>query len=76
MRVPGILDDWQEWKSYLEECSKEDFYKTLKCLTDRRNQAINIMSARKLSPLDANKPMTYKSDRQATSNFIPQMPDD
>ena len=71
MKPPDILDNWEAWKYYLEFCPKEDFYKVLKALTDRRNQTITIMNQRKLDPRDPDKPITYKTDHEATSNYVP-----
>jgi Ribbon-helix-helix protein, copG family len=67
--VPSILNNWEKWKKYLEECEKDDFFKVLKALTDRRQQAIDIMNKRKLKWEDT-KPR-YVVDRNATSRYVP-----
>jgi hypothetical protein len=68
--VPSILTSWEKWKKYLEECDKRDFFKVLKALTDRRQQAIDIMNKRNLKWEEEKKPV-FVLDKNATSHYVP-----
>lgn len=69
--VPSILNpDWKTWKTYFEDCNKEDFFKLLKALGDRREQAIGIMKERELK---LKSKIKYKTDSNATSHYVPTL---
>ena len=68
--VPTILDDWQKWKSYLENCSGEDFFLVLKNLTAKREQALGVMKDRELKATKSDK-IKYVVDSHATKGSLP-----